>query len=919
IVENVSVPSVVFAGETLDISFEVKNIGTGTTGAQPWVDAVFVSFNAEFDNTAIRVGEFNNQSYLNAGQSYVQNLSVNIPGNILGVYYVFVRADNRNRVLEVTTDNNVGRNEGTEGVPFVLPPMANLEALTLNVGEIAFSGDEINITYSARNDGDIAAAGIENLTGVFGYNPVNYVNYWSMPSCAFRERVWIDGIFISQDPFYEPLDAEKIKDNIVRIRSGKYEGLYFCDNLGQWFNTPDFLEVGEEYQRVVPVQIPHEIQGTWYIHVVLNSAFAFDEFNKNNNVITSQPIDIVLRPPPDLVVENIQAEEEMIASNTYSIEWTVKNQGANNPIEKSWRDAIYLSQSSTLGQDAIYLNQRGVSRGDTLSPGSTYTLTRNVTIPDGLSGDYFLHVHTDAANDVFEGPFDTNNVLSVPVTILAGSYPDLMVSEVSVPEQMIAGESVTLSWTVLNQGEGPALGNWRDRVYISANEAFNPASARTLITRNRVAELQPEESYYNQVDVDIPAQFQGEYYVHVLTDLQNRVFEDGRDDNNLTTSDMIEVLPRPEDEPSDLAIIESGAPETANSGEQISVSWLVENLGPAVTNRSSWGDRVYLHTEPQVEGAKFMRQMNRNSALDVGQTYHRFTNINLPNGINGQYYIIIVADATKLVYDENRENNKVIIPIDVNLALSPDLIVESFEIEEVLYSGLQFTANYTVKNVGDAAASGTWTDGIRIHSSPEYTNAGRRVGDRRNNNMILEPGESYSASITVTIPSFISGNRYFVLKTDVGDQIYEHGEAAHNNVYALLGNILVPQPSDLIVELLDMPGNAVTGEDISIAYTVTNIGANAAIGSLRDAVHFSADQELNIAQDPIIGFNQVNVNIAPGESQTRTLNTRVPGVIPADYYGIARTNIVASIPETDFSNNILIADEPTTVSMYELP
>ena len=919
IVENVNVPSVVFAGETLDISFEVKNTGTGTTGAQPWVDAVFVSFNAEFDNTAIRVGEFNNQSYLNAGQSYVQNLSVNIPGNILGVYYVFVRADNRNRVLEVTTDNNLGRNEGTEGIPFVLPPMANLVALTLNVGEIAFSGDEVNITYSARNDGDIAAAGKEYLTGIFGYNPANYSNYWSMPSCIFSERVWIDGVFISQDPFYEPLDAENIKNNIVRIRSEKYEGLYFCDNLGQWLNTPDFLDVGEEYQRVVPIQIPHQIQGTWYIHVVLNAAFAFDEFNKLNNVITSQPIDIVLRPPPDLVVDNIQAEGEMVASSTYTIEWTVKNQGANKPIEKSWRDAIYLSQSSNLGPDAIYLNQQGVTRGDTLSPGSTYALSRNVTIPDGLSGDYFLHVYTDAANDVFEGPFDTNNVLSVPVSILAGSYPDLIVSEITIPDEIVAGESATVSWTVFNQGEGPALGNWRDRVYISGNEDFNPATATTLLTRSRVAELDSDESYYNQENVTIPAQIQGSYYIHVITDLQNAVYEDGRDDNNLTTSDVVNILPKPEDEPSDLAIIESGAPETANSGEQISVSWLVENLGPGVTNRSSWGDRVYLHTEPQLEGATFMRQMNRNAALDVGQTYHRFTNLNLPNGINGQYYIIIVADATNLVYDDNRENNKVIIPIDINLALSPDLIVESFEIDEVLYSGLQFTAYYTVKNVGEAAASGSWTDGIRIHSSPEYTNSGRIVGNRRSNNVILEPGESYSASITVTIPSFISGNRYFVLKTDVGDQVYEHGEAAHNNVYALLGNILVPQPSDLIVEMLDMPQSAITGEDISIEYTVTNIGVNAAIGSLRDAVHLSTDQELNIAQDPIVGFNQVNVNIGPGESQTRTLNTKVPGIIPADYYGIARTNIVASIPEIDFSNNTLVADLPTAVSMHELP
>lgn len=914
IVENVSINQEVFAGLPLDISYEIKNTGQGTTDAQPWKDAVYVSFNPVFDNTAVLLAEFNNQSYLNPGQSYVQTVQVNVPGNLLGEYYIYIKTDNRNNVNELSVDNNVGRTDGTEGIQFNLPPLANLEAQSLNVGQAAFSGDTINVTYSAQNTGDIAAQGAEALYGMF-YSSPSTANF--IYSCAFTERIWADVIYLSENPVFDPLDAIKIHENIVRIRSENYEGGYTCEHLYGWNNEPDFLEPGEQYMRVVPAVIPHQISGTYYLHMILNEANVFAEYNKNNNIITSQPIEIVMRPPPDLVVDNINIYDTLTAGEKYTVEWTVRNQGANNPIEKNWRDAIYISEFPYFDQNATYLGQRGINKGDTLSPDSHYTLHTSIDIPQGIEGEYFIHVFTDVNNDVFESIFENNNILSRAVTINSGYYPDLLVTDVSIDQSAISGEQVSVSWIVRNQGEGKPQKNWADKVFISNEPFFVPSNAYTIATRRRVQNLNPGESYFNQTLANIPVGLQGTYYVHVLTDYSSNVFEDGRKDNNLTTGNSFTIFAQPEVLLSDLAITQAAAEETGHSGKEVSVSWVVENIGAGPSNRGSWIDRVFFNNEPSLKDAVFLDSQRRNQYLDPGESYQRFLNVTIPHGTEGQYYLIFVADANNRLNDTIRDNNIYTIPIEILLSPSPDLIVENFEIEDVLYSGQEFWAHYTIKNQGIAPTPNRWTERVKISSTPDLSHGVRNVGEKIRSSS-LQPGESYTDSILVTIPGFISGNRFFVLSTDDNNEVYEH-MADDNNLYAIAATILVPLPSDLVVESLQIPAAVEAGGNVIYEYSIKNIGVNAAIGSLRDAIHVSSNQQLDIASDPIAGFYQRNVVLEPGESQTRTMNTRMPGVVPGDYFSIARTNILGAVEETDLTNNTLTSEQTTLVSMNELP
>src|SRR5260370_946174 len=51
--------------------------------------------------------------------------------------------------------------------------------------------------------------------------------------------------------------------------------------------------------------------------------------------------------------------------------------------------------------------------------------------------------------------------------------PDLVVSNVAVLSPAVSGQPVSLSWTVFNQGDGPAIGNWVDRLYLCTSPTLN--------------------------------------------------------------------------------------------------------------------------------------------------------------------------------------------------------------------------------------------------------------------------------------------------------------------------------------------------------------------------------------------------------------------------------------------------------------
>src|SRR5690606_16975452 len=83
-----------------------------------------------------------------------------------------------------------------------------------------------------------------------------------------------------------------------------------------------------------------------------------------------------------------------------------------------------------------------------------YTRSVNVTLPIGVSGEFYFFVRTDASNQLNEFAFDNNNdnYDMLPTTVNLTPPPDLEVTEVMVPPAAQAGRTFTLSYSAINAG-----------------------------------------------------------------------------------------------------------------------------------------------------------------------------------------------------------------------------------------------------------------------------------------------------------------------------------------------------------------------------------------------------------------------------------------------------------------------------------
>ena len=54
----------------------------------------------------------------------------------------------------------------------------------------------------------------------------------------------------------------------------------------------------------------------------------------------SQPMDVILSPPPDLVVSSLEAEDTYTTGSTLRVVFTVRNDGAGEPFERYWNDEL---------------------------------------------------------------------------------------------------------------------------------------------------------------------------------------------------------------------------------------------------------------------------------------------------------------------------------------------------------------------------------------------------------------------------------------------------------------------------------------------------------------------------------------------------------------------------------------------------
>jgi hypothetical protein len=175
-----------------------------------------------------------------------------------------------------------------------------------------------------------------------------------------------------------------------------------------------------------------------------------------------------------------------------------------------------------------------------LSPGSSYSVNKNFTIPISKSGNFIVIIKTDVTNAVYEHNKETNNTASSISTFSLAPPSDLIVSQIISPDSVKSGGNILVTWKLKNQGSNPAQGYCVDNVYLSVDKNVDAGdlllgSDNAYLSLGQGSELTKNRTY-NVSGVPL-----GNYYVLVQTDVLNGINESIDTNNTLNSFNQLNV------------------------------------------------------------------------------------------------------------------------------------------------------------------------------------------------------------------------------------------------------------------------------------------------------------------------------------------------------------------------------------------
>ena len=261
-------------------------------------------------------------------------------------------------------------------------------------------------------------------------------------------------------------------------------------------------------------------------------------------------------------------------------------------------------------------------------------------------------------------------------------------------------------------------------------------------------------------EIALPPAFTGRLYLFVKSDATGVVFENGIEANNTArAANSFDVMPIPY---ADLIVPTVSVPGPAQSGQNLAVSWRVENQGIGLTNRSTCADYIWLATDAAgANRTTFLGSFTHLGQLAVGDGYDRTANVRLPEGISGTYYLVVVAASSsgpfEFLYTNN--NTKVSSGVSVTFTPPPDLTVSDIVAPtESVEEATSIDVQWTVRNAGAGSAEGYWFDTVYLRKVGDPNAPTVFVGTFRYDGP-LGPGLSYTRREQVTLSAHVRSVR----------------------------------------------------------------------------------------------------------------------------------------------------------------
>ncbi|MCB1967891.1 MAG: hypothetical protein KDI64_18145, partial [Candidatus Accumulibacter sp.] len=582
------------------------------------------------------------------------------------------------------------------------------------------------------------------------------------------------------------------------------------------------LNAGSSVDRSFSFSWPAGIAGSGQFEVLVSTDDDGEIFESNasDTAETNNSASLVVASAPDLRVQNLRVGAAAVAAgDSVTVFWDDRNEGLI-ATPASWNDRLIvrnLDSSETLLDVSLPYNIAQVGNG-ALAANSGVTRSYTFQLPEGVRGSGRIEVEVRADQNAAGqgslveytaagGSGEGNNSASMAFTAAARPYADLMVGSLSAPASGRGGETITLGWTVLNQGAIATGGQWSDRVVLSSDAVIGNADDVTLATVGHYGVLTPGDSYQQSRQLVLPERLDGVFHLAVVADIVGEVSEPDTRDNNTATANIQLSTPH-----ADLRVEVVAAPASARSGEATPVSWRVRNAGDRPTDVTQWKDSIYLSTDATLDaGDTLLAQLLHSGGLGVGESYSSQSNVFLPFGMTGDFRILVDTDAQSQVFESVFENNNVtasLAPVQVLAPVLADLSVSQIVVPAQGAPGQTRSVAWTVANSGSGAARGSWSD--RVYLSADGSLSGAQLLATVPHSGELATLASYTASAEIVLPDVVDGDYLIVVSSDVTDTVFE-GSQEGNNSTVSTATLRVVHP-DLLPVSVAAPAGALSSE-----------------------------------------------------------------------------------------------------------
>jgi hypothetical protein len=376
-----------------------------------------------------------------------------------------------------------------------------------------------------------------------------------------------------------------------------------------------------------------------------------------------------------------------------------------------------------------------------------------------------------------------NETLSGDTSFTTFAAPDLQVTNLTVTGSLVSGGNLLISWADTNSGSGATFTYWYDQVIVT-----NGTTGQTLLNASVFYDpsvngnIASGGSQNRQLNFQLPngPAGAGNLQVIVTVNAYGNQYEangSGTAQTNNTASLALSsaLAAYPDLQITGLAVTNS----QIQSGNVVGLVWNDANTGNGAVSNSFYDQIVVVNeTTAQMLVSTVLADNAAVTPIASGQSVARQLSFALPAGSAGAgtLQIMVTADIYDNVFEYNasgtaKSNNTNSIMVASTLAPYPDLLVTNVVVPASANAGQAIPVTWTEINQGNAPATNIWYDQVFI-TDVDAIGGGQLLATFAFTNG-LAVDQSTNLTQTVTLPQFVQGNQWIVVKANALASFFE--------------------------------------------------------------------------------------------------------------------------------------------------